>query len=216
MSEPQPSDHRRASGAGIATTAPWRDRIVGQGEESPAALVANPKNWRTHPKVQQDALSGVLDQVGWVQQVLVNRLTGRLVDGHLRVEGATSARAWLGVSRELVRTSRRGSPRYSLMATVESKRSRRLGGIAPPDAPARNGDRDRLHRVLPRARRGADGRRALATARFAKTEVESYQRMFYELTPARRHRTRLRRGAARTARTGNSCVMVGARGIAPP
>jgi hypothetical protein len=69
-----------------STAAPWRNRIVGQGEESPADLVANPKNWRLHPQGQQDALAGVLDQVGWVSQVLVNRVTGRLVDGHLRVE----------------------------------------------------------------------------------------------------------------------------------
>lgn len=69
-----------------AVIAPWRNRIVGQGEESPAELVANPKNWRTNPKAQQEALAGVLDEVGWGQQVLVNQLTGRLVDGHLRVE----------------------------------------------------------------------------------------------------------------------------------
>ena len=30
---------------------------------------------------------------------------------------------------------------------------------------------------------GPEGRRALATALFARTEVEGYQRMFYELTP---------------------------------
>jgi hypothetical protein len=30
---------------------------------------------------------------------------------------------------------------------------------------------------------GPEGRRALATALFAKTEMEGYQRMFYELTP---------------------------------
>lgn len=38
-----------------------------------------------HPKHQQDALAGVLDEVGWVQQVIVNRRTGHLIDGHLRV-----------------------------------------------------------------------------------------------------------------------------------
>ena len=63
----------------------YRNRIIGHGEESPADLVANPLNWRTHPKAQVDALSGVLAEVGWVQSVLVNRRTGRLVDGHLRV-----------------------------------------------------------------------------------------------------------------------------------
>ena len=63
----------------------WENRIVGHGEESPAELMANPMNWRTHPKAQQKAMAEVLDEVGWVQSVIVNRTTGRLVDGHLRV-----------------------------------------------------------------------------------------------------------------------------------
>ena len=63
----------------------WKSRIVGHGEESPDQLLANPANWRIHPKAQQDALAGVLDEVGWVQSVIVNRTTGHLVDGHLRV-----------------------------------------------------------------------------------------------------------------------------------
>lgn len=64
---------------------PWRNRIVGSGEEKPDQLLANPKNWRIHPRQQQEALAGVLDEVGWVQQVLVNKRTGCVVDGHLRV-----------------------------------------------------------------------------------------------------------------------------------
>jgi hypothetical protein len=51
-------------------------------EEAPDQLFANPANWRIHPKAQQDALAGALDQVGWVQQVPVNRRTGFVVDGH--------------------------------------------------------------------------------------------------------------------------------------
>ncbi len=68
-----------------APTTPWRSRIVGSGEEAPDQLLANPANWRLHPKAQQQALAGILGQVGWVQQVLVNRRTGHVVDGHLRV-----------------------------------------------------------------------------------------------------------------------------------
>jgi hypothetical protein len=64
----------------------WRNRITGSGEESPDQLLANPRNFRRHPKHQQDALRGVLNEVGWVQDVIVNRTTGHLVDGHLRVE----------------------------------------------------------------------------------------------------------------------------------
>jgi hypothetical protein len=67
-----------------APTSAWRNRITGSGQEAPDQLLANPANWRIHPKAQQDALAGALDQVGWVQQVLVNRRTGFVVDGHTR------------------------------------------------------------------------------------------------------------------------------------
>jgi ParB-like chromosome segregation protein Spo0J len=74
-----------------ASAAPaWRSRITGTGTEAPDQLLAHPDNWRVHPKAQQEALAGVLDQVGWVQNVLVNQRTGHVVDGHLRVALAIS------------------------------------------------------------------------------------------------------------------------------
>jgi len=68
----------------------WRNRIVGEGEEAPDQLLAHDKNWRIHPKAQQDALGAVLDEVGFVQRVIVNQRTGKVVDGHLRVAMAIS------------------------------------------------------------------------------------------------------------------------------
>lgn len=73
----------------------WQNRIVGYGEESPDQLLANPHNHRIHPKRQQDALSGSLETLGVIQTVIVNKATGHIVDGHLRVtmalrEGQTS------------------------------------------------------------------------------------------------------------------------------
>jgi len=68
----------------------WQNRIVGYGEEAPEQLLANPRNWRIHPKYQQDALVGILDEVGRVQDVLLNKTTGYVVDGHLRVAMAIS------------------------------------------------------------------------------------------------------------------------------
>jgi hypothetical protein len=68
----------------------WDNRIVGQGTEAPDQLLANPRNWRVHPRRQQIALASVLDQVGWVQRVIVNQRTGHVVDGHLRVALAIS------------------------------------------------------------------------------------------------------------------------------
>lgn len=64
----------------------WKNRIIGEGTEDPKGLKANPWNFRTHPDFQRDVLSGVLDEVGWVQNVVVNKRTGNLIDGHLRVE----------------------------------------------------------------------------------------------------------------------------------
>jgi ParB-like chromosome segregation protein Spo0J len=63
----------------------WRNRIVGHGTEAPDQLLANPYNWRVHPKQQRRALAAALTEVGWVQSVIVNRRTGHVVDGHLRI-----------------------------------------------------------------------------------------------------------------------------------
>ncbi len=74
----------------VAAPTAWQNRIVGSGEEAPDQLVANPANWRLHPRNQEAALAGALDTVGWVQQVMVNRRTGFVVDGHARVALAIS------------------------------------------------------------------------------------------------------------------------------
>jgi hypothetical protein len=66
--------------------AAWRNRIVGSGVKPASEFMANPDNWRVHPSAQQDALAGVLSEVGWVEQVVENVRTGNLVNGHLRVE----------------------------------------------------------------------------------------------------------------------------------
>src|SRR5215467_5166682 len=66
----------------------WRNRIIGHGEVDPRELAANPRNWRSHPEHQRNALTGVLSEVGWVEEVCVNRRTGFVVDGHLRVATA--------------------------------------------------------------------------------------------------------------------------------
>ena len=73
----------RNDGVGLAKI---KNRIVGNGEEQLDQIMFNPRNWRIHPLSQQDALKGVLEEVGWVQEVIVNKRTGHLVDGHLRCQ----------------------------------------------------------------------------------------------------------------------------------
>ena len=64
----------------------YKNRIIGSGEEPLDQILFNPRNWRVHPLNQQNALKGVLEEVGWVQEVIINQRTGHLVDGHLRCQ----------------------------------------------------------------------------------------------------------------------------------
>lgn len=66
-----------------------RDRIKEFRRVPASELLPNPKNWRTHPTEQRDALKGVLAEVGMADAVLARELEDgslMLVDGHLRVE----------------------------------------------------------------------------------------------------------------------------------
>lgn len=64
----------------------WKNRIVGTDEVPPEQLLANPRNFRRHSRDQQDAMTAILEDVGWVSEVIVNQVTGHVVDGHMRVE----------------------------------------------------------------------------------------------------------------------------------
>ncbi len=63
----------------------WENRIVGYGDEPTDQIMANPNNFRIHPTIQQNALTGSLESLGWIDDVIINRRTGNLIDGHLRV-----------------------------------------------------------------------------------------------------------------------------------
>jgi len=64
----------------------WKNRIVGHADVDPKTLVAHPLNFRRHPKAQADATTGSLNELGWIQDVLVSKGSGKIIDGHLRVE----------------------------------------------------------------------------------------------------------------------------------
>ena len=70
----------------------YDNRIVGYDAcVDPSDLLGHPENWRIHPKNQQDALKGSLEQLGWIDCVTVNVNTQHVVDGHLRASEAISA-----------------------------------------------------------------------------------------------------------------------------
>jgi hypothetical protein len=64
---------------------PWQNRIVGHGEKPAKEFLANPFNWKIHTALQERALEGSLDILGWIDEVIENVRTGRLLDGHDRI-----------------------------------------------------------------------------------------------------------------------------------
>lgn len=55
-------------------------------------LRTNPKNWRTHPPAQVDALRKVIadPEIGFVSPFLVNESSGLLIDGHARLKAVSA------------------------------------------------------------------------------------------------------------------------------
>jgi hypothetical protein len=66
-----------------------RDRIIDFRRVKAGQLRPHPNNWRTHPPAQQDALRGVLAEIGYAGALLARQLPDgalELIDGHLRAE----------------------------------------------------------------------------------------------------------------------------------
>lgn len=66
-----------------------RDRIKELRRVKASELRPNPRNWRTHPQAQQDALRGLLAEVGYADALIARELEDgslELIDGHLRAD----------------------------------------------------------------------------------------------------------------------------------
>lgn len=71
-----------------------RDRIKELRRVPARQLRPHPRNWRKHPQTQQDAMRGVLAEIGYADALLARELSDgslQLVDGHLRAEVAPDA-----------------------------------------------------------------------------------------------------------------------------
>ncbi len=71
-----------------------RDRIKELRRVRAAELRPHPRNWRTHPQSQRDALCGVLAEIGYADALLARELPDgslQLIDGHLRAETTPDA-----------------------------------------------------------------------------------------------------------------------------
>lgn len=65
-----------------------RSRIVGHADVPTDAIHAHKMNFRKHGAAQVAALSGSLNDLGWVKSILVSKRTGTIIDGHARWEEA--------------------------------------------------------------------------------------------------------------------------------
>jgi hypothetical protein len=66
-----------------------RDRIKELRRVKASQLRPHPKNWRIHPRAQQEALRGLLAEIGYAAALLARVLPDgslELIDGHLRAE----------------------------------------------------------------------------------------------------------------------------------
>jgi ParB-like chromosome segregation protein Spo0J len=71
-----------------------RDRIKELRRVKASQLRPHPKNWRTHPPAQQNALRGLLAEIGYAGALLARELADgsmELIDGHLRAETTPDA-----------------------------------------------------------------------------------------------------------------------------
>lgn len=57
----------------------WRD---------PREMQKHALNWKIHTSVQREAYRELHDEVGWAGALLLNTRTGRLLDGHMRLDDA--------------------------------------------------------------------------------------------------------------------------------
>src|SRR5579871_623440 len=72
----------------------FKDRVKELRRVKASDLVANPKNWRLHPKAQRSAWLALREEIGMADALLVRELAdGRLelIDGHLRAETSKDA-----------------------------------------------------------------------------------------------------------------------------
>jgi DNA modification methylase len=66
----------------------WANRIMAYGERPASEFLPHEKNARRHPAKQRETLRGSLNTVGWVAPVIVSTKSGKILDGHARVEEA--------------------------------------------------------------------------------------------------------------------------------
>lgn len=120
----------------------FRNRIVGYELVDVGAITRNPLNWRAHPDAQRSAMSDLLGQLGYVDVCLVNKRTGRLIDGEMRLDiaeakGETQVPVlWVDLSDDEERLALATiNPMSELAATDPDKLGELLAGVEHKGGP---------------------------------------------------------------------------------
>jgi len=71
----------------------WQSRIVRHADVAPGDLLNHPDNIKIHTEEQEAAMVALFARVGWAAAVLVSEKTGRIIDGHMRVNVALRSNA---------------------------------------------------------------------------------------------------------------------------
>ena len=85
---------KKKNASGANEPSKWRSKIVGHEKVQAGQLMANPFNHRRHPEKQRKVVAASINELGFIKSVIVNKVTGHIVDGHERVMQA------LGVGEE--------------------------------------------------------------------------------------------------------------------
>lgn len=134
-------------------TNPFNSRITRHGDERVEDLLYNPLNFRIHPGRQQEALTGSIDNIGFIRSILINERTGRIIDGHLRaLIAARSGVEWIPAE---------------YVYLTEDEEALALASI-DPIAEMATDDRDKLSELLSRIDLEADPRLETMIAEISK------------------------------------------------
>lgn len=99
----------------------WKSRIVGHDRVPAGQLLANPFNHRLHPPVQREVVAASIAELGVVKSVIVNRVTGHIVDGHERVMQALGFGEGTLVDVEIVELSPEEEKKALLLLDASSE-----------------------------------------------------------------------------------------------
>ena len=88
MAKKKPVEDQTEQDAAPDESVVWASNLRELGEVDPRDLIAHPLNPKIHTELQREAIGAALGRIGWVLPIIVNRTTGRIIDGHGRVEEA--------------------------------------------------------------------------------------------------------------------------------